>query len=162
MDNQLDTNVTDPDPNNSSSQSRAGRDDYNVSGTMVGSVVGGGSVHANNIAGGDIVSGPPRPERLHEFHEALGALRGLIVEAKEAGELTDAVAQKTLSSLDETAKLIQSEGQPPKEQILRRLEYVADALDTAVDMFTASGAADVLLRAAPVASLLIKIAGRIF
>jgi hypothetical protein len=90
-------------------------------------------------------------------------LRDLIIQAYKNGELPEKVARKTLSHLKETAELVTKEEKPPKSRIIQKLQYIADVLDAAVDMISSQGnVASVLIRAAPIAALLIKIATRIF
>lgn len=129
----------------------------------VGGVVGRGSVQAENIAGRDIFVGAKQKRAAREFAELMVELKSLIVEAHKSGELDEKIARKALKNLSETAQMVSSDDAPPKSQILRRLQYVQDILDMAVDLFSAdSGPAQTLLRALPVVSMLIKLASRIF
>ncbi len=127
--------------------------------------VGRGSVHIDQFAGHDLIihNGLPREEAEVQFTEEMTRLRSLIVKAFKAGELSERTARKALGHLEETAKLIAQEEKPPKIEIVRRLQYVADVLDAAVDFLGASGGvAKVLLQAIPVAALLIRLAVQLF
>lgn len=127
--------------------------------------VGRGSVHTDQFAGRDLIihNGLPREEVEAQFTEEMTKLQSLIVKAFKAGELSERTARKALSHLEETAKLISREEKPPKVEIVRRLQYVANVLDAAVDFLGASGGvAKVLLQAIPVAALLIRLAAQLF
>ena len=129
----------------------------------VGASVGRGSVTANYIVGGDATHNNYLEDGKTEFSNLMLQLRDLIVQSYKSGEITERAARKAIGSLADTAELVSKEDSPPKKQILGKLQYVADILDTAVDMFSSSGGvASVLLKALPVAALLIKIATRIF
>jgi hypothetical protein len=88
-------------------------------------------------------------------------LRRTIIEAHKSGEINERVARKMIDNLNDTAKLATEADPPPKNAILSKLQYIADVLDTAVDMLD-NGPGRVLVRALPIAALLIKIATRIF
>ncbi|HOA22632.1 MAG TPA: hypothetical protein PK801_03065 [Aggregatilineales bacterium] len=163
MDNQPDTNLTDRDRNNEHTGSRVGGDQNIVYGNVTGGVVGRGTVNATNIAGGDVNNGAREAAMPREFADLVSELEQLIVEARDAGEMPKPVAEKALSNLSEAVAIIKKEEKPPKNEIMRRLQYVADVIDAIVDMVTeAGGAAGILLKALPVINLLIKTAGRIF
>jgi hypothetical protein len=129
----------------------------------VGGVVGRGSVRADYIAGRDINLSPEKKRDAREFADLMVELKSLIVKAHKSGELDEKIARKALKNLSETAQMVTDENKPPKSQILRRLQYIQDILDMAVDLFSAEGGpAQILLKALPVVSMLIKIASRIF
>lgn len=166
MQNQPNSNPMKP-PEEAEQKPLAIAGDYNVVYGSVGPavVVGRGTVRAEHIAGNDInsLNDKAPPEQAKQFAELMVKLKDLIVEAHRSGELPEKVARKTLKSLAETAEIVSKEHKPPKTQIVRRLEYVADVLDMAVDLFSANGGvAKVLLQAMPIVALLIKIASRIF
>lgn len=163
MDIKPNTNITDADQDNRGSTTHVGGDQNVVNGQSVIAVVGGsGAIQADKIAIGDIYGDAAAPSSPAEFAELVSSLADLITEAKNAGELPDTMAAKAISSLVETTELIKKEEKPPKGQIMRRLQYVADVLEAAVDMFSgADGVASILLRALPVVNLLIRVAGRI-
>lgn len=128
-----------------------------------GAAIGRGSVTAHNIAGGNITTNGHQEEERAEFTRLLIELKDLVIEAHKSGELNDNAAQKVVKSLFEAAEMATKENKPAKSKIMRKLEYVADVLDAAVDFMGASGgAAKILIKAMPVAALLIKVAGRIF
>lgn len=163
MEDKPELNDSTSDSSNSRSAGRAGRDYNSVIGNVVAGVVGSGSSDSGYSAGGDMVVNASAPEKTQEFTDMLADLKRLILEAQEAGELNEKTAQKAMTSLTEANAFIHKEGKPPKAQIIRRLQYVADVLDAAVDMISASGGvAEILARALPVAALLIKVAGRVF
>lgn len=142
-----------------------GRDYIVVQGSLdTGSVAGSGSVSAQNIARGNITNNVGKSaEDKAKFADLMVELRDLIVEAHRSGELPEPVARKAVENLKETAELIKKAEKPPKNQILSKLQYVADILEAAVDMLSASsGPMSILLKAMPIAALLIKLASRIF
>lgn len=142
-----------------------GRDHITAHDVGAGASIGSGSVSAENIAGHDLTisNGAQRREEETRFAEEMGHLRGLIVKAYKAGELSEATARKALANLEETGKLIAQERKPPRIEIVRRLQYIADILDAAADFLSSSGGvAKVVLQALPVAALLIKLASRLF
>lgn len=163
MSDQPDTNTTDSDQTISRSSYRIGGDNITVNGNVTGGVVGRGSVYSENIAGDDVNIGARTADAPREFAEMMVELKKIIVEARDAGELNERTAEKALNNLVEAAAIVKKEEKPPKNEVVRRLQYVADVIDAAVDMITdAGGAAGILLKALPVANLLIKTAGRIF
>lgn len=163
MSNQPNTNSTDPDRDSQRTGIRAGGDHITVHGNVSSSVVGRGSIVAENIAAGDMTIGAPGAPMPREFADLVSELEQIIVEARDAGEMPKPVAEKALSNLSEAVAIIKQEEKPPRNEIMRRLQYVADVLDAVVDMVTeAGGAAGILLKALPVINLLIKTAGRIF
>lgn len=142
--------------------------DYNdvTARDMTGVVIGGGSINnPGTMANGSVRLTPAdvHPENAEEFAKAIVGLKELIVEARDTGQLDESLANKALDNLDETADLVKKDGSASQGQIVRRLQYVADVLDTAVDVFmTNGGAAGVIMHALPIVNLLIKFAGRIF
>jgi hypothetical protein len=139
--------------------------DQNIIGGDVGmgANVGSGSVNTDYIVGGDLIFNGKLTDSKSEFAETMVKLRDLIIQAYKNGELPEKVARKTIAQLKETAELVTKEDKPPKSRILQKLQYVADVLDAAVDMISSQGnIATTLVRAAPIAALLIKIAARVF
>lgn len=135
----------------------------NITGNLNGINVIGSNVQANNMAGRDLHMNPQQRREAGEFADLMVELKALIVEAHKSGELDEKIARKALKNLSETAQMVTEEETPPKSQILRRLQYIQDILDMAVDLFSAdSGPAQTLLKALPVINMLIKIASRIF
>jgi hypothetical protein len=129
-----------------------------------GAVIGPGSwVKADNIAGRDIDSKNELANKTREdFSGMLGELRELIVQAHDKGELDKAAADKALQSIDSATQMA-SEKKPLKKPLLRKLEDISDLLDGAADTIdSAGGVARVLLKAIPVAALLLKLASYLF
>ncbi|MBN1121763.1 MAG: hypothetical protein JXJ17_11845 [Anaerolineae bacterium] len=164
MDNKPDSNLSNPKEKLQNPPGSVGGDQNIVGGDVgVGGNVGSGSVTADYIVGGDLTFNGKMSGEKTEFAETMIRLRDLIIQAYKNGELPEKVARKTLANLKETAELVTKEEKPPKSKIIQKLQYVADVLDAAVDMISSQGnIASVLVRAAPIAALLIKIATRIF
>lgn len=148
----------------------AGGDSFVIQGGVgPGANIGRGFVQADLIAGGDITMQPgageaAATEQHVKFSALLTDLQELIKQAKEAGEMDLGKAEEVLKTLSEAAEIAgEPSKKPPKNIILEKLSFVSDMLDSAVDMITPdSGPAKILLRAMPLAALLIKIAIRIF
>lgn len=151
-----------PPPDAEKHGNGVGGDNIIVQGNVsAGSVVGRGTVRTDNIAGGNVTLNGQQAAHAREFADLMGELRTLIIDAHKSGEIDEQIASKALNNLSETAEMLTQEEHPPKGQIMRRLQYVADVLDMAADLFTAGGGpAKVLLKALPVANMLIKIAAR--
>ena len=141
-----------------------GGDYIHITGSVgPGASIGRGSVTAHNIAGGNITTNGKLQEERAEFTRLILELKDLVLEAHNTGELNDNATQKVVKSLFEAAEMATKESKPAKSKIMRKLEYVADVLDAAVDFLgSRGGAAKILVKAMPVAALLIKVAGRIF
>ncbi len=163
-----------PDPNPNDEKEEVEEKGYAVGGDHivvqgdvgVGASIGRGYVQADYIAGRDLIIATdevPKADDKKQFADLMIKLRDLIIKAHQAGELSERTAKKALGHLATTAELVAKEEKPPKNQILSRLQYVADVLDAAVDyLSTSGGAARVVLQALPIATLLIKIASRLF
>ena len=127
---------------------------YSIGGPVVGSTIGGGEVHAQNIAGGDINIGV-EPKNKDEFAQQLQALKTMLEQAVASGEVKKDEGETAVSDLqdvlDETAKEA-----PRAGRIKRRLEDVADVVGAAVKAGTA------VLKATPIIAGLIKAASIIF
>lgn len=164
MDNKPDSNQKPPEKGSEPKHASAGRDHIVITGDVgTGTNIGSGIYSADYIAGGNMTVNNGQmvdPEKA-EFARRMVDLRQTIIEAHKSGEINERVARKVIDNLNETAKLATEEKPPPKSAILRKLQYVADILDTAVDML-GDGPGRVLVRALPIAALLIKIATRIF
>ena len=128
-----------------------------------GAVVGSGSVKASNIAGGDIVTSSEVVGKTREdFHSMLGELQKLIEQAQQADELDEKAAKTALDNVQAAADLVKKK-LPPKRRLLRKLEDVADILDGAAETIDAAGGvARVVLKAMPVAALLLKLASYLY
>ncbi len=163
-----------PDSNNSSDSSGSpppspppsvGGNSIIIQGSVgPGANVGSGSVRSDQIAGHDLINiGATGGEEQQHFADKMRELRDLITEARSAGELDAKLADEALANLDEVAQALTTEAKPEKKRLLSKLAYIGDILDTAADLLEASGGATrVLVRAVPIAALLIKIASRIF
>jgi hypothetical protein len=125
--------------------------------------VGSGSVYTDQVAGRDLIINGVLADSTTGFADLLVDLKDLILKAKEAGELGDTVAQQAVATLEEAAELITKEKKPPKQQLVKKLEFVADLLDAATDLIGASGGVSkILMQAAPIAAFLVKLALRLF
>lgn len=130
--------------------------------------IGPGYVTAHQIAGGDIVNENAAAEAQvrtpEQFADLVGELRDLIIEAKEGGELDALLADRACEHLEQCAEMVTKEEKPPKPKLVKKLEAVAEMIDSAVDMFTSDegGVARTLLKALPIAVLLVRLAIRIF
>lgn len=154
-----------PNPDDQKREVPPAGGDHNVVHGSVGpgSVVGRGSVHAQNIAQGDIIIEGDHTDTHAQFAGLLDELEDLIKEAQKAGELDDKRAKEAIDNLETASEMIREEKEPPKSKIMEKLQYVTDVIDAAVDTFSDSqGPAKILLKALPVAALLIKLAARIF
>lgn len=128
-----------------------------------GANVGKGSVRADQIAGHDLIVNGVLANGQNQFGDLLTELRNLLVEAKEAGELDDQMAQEAISNVEAAVELVTGEKTPAKPTLIKKLETVVDLIDAAVDTFGAEGGvAKILLRALPIAALLVKLALRFF
>ncbi len=130
-----------------------------------GANVGSGSLTADTIAGGDItITNGGAPANGHQqFAEMLADLRAMLEQAKEKGELDPLLAGQAIKNLDSAQELVTKDKKPPKSEIMKRLEAVAQMIDAAVDMLTQDGSVgSILIKALPVAVALIKIASHLF
>ena len=131
-----------------------------------GANIGGGSVTADHIAGGDITihnGGGVAAGSPQQFVEMLADLRTLLEQAREKGELDPLLAGQAIKNLDTAQELVSKDQKPPKPELLKRLEAVAQMIDAAVDMLTQDGSVgSILLKALPVAVMLVKLATHIF
>ncbi len=154
-----------PDPNPDAPKREMGGDHIVITGNIgPGAVIGSGSVQADYIAGNDLIINGTVAETPERFSDLLTDLRSIVAQAKEAGELGEQVAQQIIDNIDEAAEIVKTNPEkPPKSALVKRLESVADMLDAAVDVINVDGGvAKILLKAAPIAALLVKIALRFF
>ncbi len=135
---------------------------YNISGTVVGSAIGGGEVHAQTIAGGD-VNINANPQDKSEFVATLNAVKKLLEEAIVNGEFEDERDGKdALKEMQEIAEEANSE-KPRSRTIKRSLGNLAEILgDTGKVVEAAGKASAAVLKAAPIIAGLIKAASVIF
>ncbi len=174
MDNKPDSNQSkpsketshNPDVSSDPPPFGVGGDHITIGGNVgPASAIGRGTVRVDQFAGRDLIihNGLPREEAEAQFSEEIAKLRSLIVKAFKAGELSERTARKALSHLEETTKLITQDDRPPKIEIVRRLQRIADVLEAAAEfMEEKGGVAKVLLQALPVAALLVRLAMQLF
>ncbi len=126
----------------------------NIGGSVVGSAIGGGEVHAQNIAGRDMQINAA-PQNRDAFVQQLQELKTLVEQAIANGELGKEEGETAVSDLqtvlDETAKPA-----PRATRIKRRLEDVTEVIGAAVKTGTA------VLAATPIITKLIQAVSRIF
>jgi len=127
----------------------------NVHGNVIGSVVGGGTVNAQNIAGGDIhINANPRDKA--EFEQQLQELKVLLAKAIAAGEFAD--TDDAATAVDDVDKAIKEAAKetPRLKQVQSRLESVTELIQSGAR----AGAA--VLKAMPIIGGLIKAAQTLF
>jgi hypothetical protein len=130
-----------------------------------GSNIGRGSARSNNIAGNDLViNNGTFAEGQTQFSDLLADLRELIVQAKEKGELDGTLAKQAVEQLETAAEMVKKDKKPDKPILIKKLEAVAEMIQAAVEVFTAGdgGIATILVKALPIAFLLVKLATRLF
>jgi hypothetical protein len=129
-----------------------------------GAVIGpNSSVRADKIAGRDIITTNEVTNKTPEdFYRILEELRRLIEVARQEGELDEAVAKVALEHVQSATDLAKQKP-PPKRPLLRKLQDLSDLLDGAADTIeSAGGAARVIVKAVPIAALLLKLASYLF
>jgi len=133
----------------------------NIHGNVIGGVVGGGTVNAENIAGGDITI--EAPQSLDEFKARLAELERLVQEAIAAGEIPDADdAETTIDDLERAEKEA-NKAEPRASRISQRLKAVKDILEDSTGVVTAAGkAATAVVKAAALANVLYQAVQNIF
>jgi len=145
---------------------QVGGDNIVVMGNVsAGGNVGGGSVKANYIAGGDMVinNGTVGANSGEQFAELLAQLKDMLTQANDKGEMDDLTAKQAITQLESAEKLIKEEKKPPKPEIVKKLEAVADVINAAIDTLTQDGSvAMILLKALPIAVMLVKLASKLF
>lgn len=148
-------------------QGSSGGDTITIQGNVGhGAVIGRGSMSAHNIVGGDMTlnnSGVMAGDQA-QFSDLLIELKELLVKAHQCGEMPEPQAKEAIQTLEKTVTEIKKEEKPPRPAIVTGLERVADMIEDAVDIFNSQGAgvAKTLIRALPIAALLVKLALRIF
>ena len=161
-----------PNSNQTSSQKDAdappagGGDHIVVTGNVgPGASIGRGSVRSTYIAGNDLtVNNGAFAQGQTQFTDLLADLKELIVEAKEKGELDSTLAKQAVEQLEAAADMVKKDKKPDKPILIKKLEAVSDMIQAAVEMFTAGegGIATILVKALPIAAILVKLAMRIF
>ena len=130
-----------------------------------GANVGSGSVTATHISGGDMVinNGTVGSGSGEQFADLLVKLKELLMQAQEKGEMDPESAKRAIEQIDSTEKILKEEKKPPKPEIVKRLEAVAEVINAAIDTLTQDGSiAMILIKALPVAMMLVKLAGKLF
>ena len=129
---------------------------YHFHGQVVGSVIGGGRLQAENIAGRDILIGQT-PQSRQEFNDQLAALRQLLEEAIANGEIPDERDAADAVKEVEDALTEAATEQPRANRLQRYLTGAADILAAAAKTATAAGKAGLaVLKAAPIAAALVR------
>jgi hypothetical protein len=146
--------------------STIGGDHIIIQGSVgAGANVGSGRVTADYISQGDMTIHPAgaKANTPEQFVEMLGDLRTLLEQAKEKGELDPLLAGQAIKNLDAVAEQVAKEPKPAKPDLIKRLEAVAQVIDAAVDMLTQDGSVgSILLKALPVAVMLVRLASHLF
>ncbi|MCZ7669408.1 MAG: hypothetical protein M5U34_20625 [Chloroflexi bacterium] len=142
-------------------QTPAGGTSITIHGNVIGGVVGGGSVQAENIAGRDIIIGQ-EPQNKQEFQDQLAALEALLKEAIANGEIPATDANSVQSDVQDAVEEAAKEEPSPK-RLTSRLEYVQEVLDKAAGVTGAAGkVGSAVLKAAPIVAGLVKAASILF
>lgn len=165
MENKPNPNIIPPKREMPPSPPVVGGDHIVIQGDVgAGANVGRGSVQNDYLAQGDIViNNGILADGQNQFVNMLGDLKTLLRQAQEKGELDAPLAKEAIDNLDGTTEIIEKEKKPPKPEIIKRLESVANLIGAALDMLTQEGTVgSILLKALPIAVTLIKIATKIF
>jgi len=127
---------------------------YNISGPVVGSTIGGGTINAENIAAGDInINADPKSK--DEFNEQLQALKALLEQAVASGELKGDDGETAVSDLQDVLDEI-DKATPRAGRIKRRLQDITEVVGAAAKAGTA------VIKATPIIAALIKAVGLVF
>ena len=128
-----------------------------------GANLGRGSVHIDQLAGRDlIVNGRTTTASIDQFQVLLEALRDMVEAARASGELDDQAAQTVLGEINSVADLASSKP-PPKTRLIEKLQQVAESLEATHELLTTGGkVARILIKAIPIAALLVKLANALF
>ena len=127
--------------------------------------IGRGSATFQNIAGNDLVTNNGViSDGQTQFTDLLDDLKDMILQAKDKGELDGILAKQAVEQLDTAADMIKKEKKTAKPVLIKKLEAVAEMIEAAVEVFTAGdgGIATILVKALPIAYMLVKLAARIF
>ena len=134
---------------------------YTFNGPVVGSVIGDGSLQAENTAGRDIIIGQ-EPKNQQEFQDQLIALEALIQEAIANNEIPADEVEDVQDDVQDAAKEIAKET-PSAKRLTSRLEYVQEILEKSAGVATAGGkVGTAVLKAAPIVAGLVKAASILF
>jgi hypothetical protein len=137
-------------------------DQINIGGNVFpGAVVGSGSSQIGILINGVNIGSGQEVTREH-FVEMLKQLRSLVARAEQAGELEPRAARQTLKNLEEAVDMA-TRDKPPKTRLLAKLTVIADLLDAAASTADlARGAFQWLIKAVPIAAILVELAQRLF
>jgi hypothetical protein len=160
MTNQPNPNLPDPknDPSSVTYSISIGGD------VGVGASVGFGSVNADQIAGHDnIINGMNIDSEGQKFADLITDLKDLLLQAHKAGELPEEAARELIGNLEQARELVEKEKKPRKEPLMEKLHRVMEVIDDALDALNNSKhPAALLIKALPIAAMLIKLASQIF
>lgn len=164
-----------PNPNRNLSQTEDGGSNKSVTiggdnivvhgnigpGTVVGS---GSATFEGPVAGNDLViqQGSATDEQT-QFSDLLSELKELIVKARESGEIGATTAQQVIADLEQATDLVKKDKKPSKGRLVQKLSSVSSVLEAAAEVFIPDESkAEFLLRAVSIASVLIRLAMRLF
>lgn len=130
---------------------------YHIHGNVTGSTIGGGTVNAQNIAGGDITISTKE-----EFQAQLATLEALIQEAIANHEIPADEAADVYDDMQDATKEIVKET-PSAKRLTSRLEYVQEVLEKSAGVATAAAkVGSAVLKATPIVAGLLKAASILF
>jgi hypothetical protein len=157
-------------PSGSAASPSPSADEPSAGGTVIhihgnvgsGSVIGGGTLQADHIAGRDIHIGQP-PQDLTDFANQLAALKTLLEEAIADDEFENGRDGETaIEDLQDVVEEINSDD-PQPNRMSRRLEEITEILDFATRAAqTAGKAGAAVIKAAPIAAALLKAVTTLF
>ena len=102
-------------------------------------------------------------QALQQTITTIQVVDGLLIQAQQAGELPEDKARELIENLEQAKKIVQNEKKPPKAPVIEKLQRVFDVIDDMLDTFNESKhPAALLIKALPIAALLIKLAAQIF
>jgi hypothetical protein len=154
-----------PNPNDPSDKKDSGNT-YSISigGNIgAGASIGFGSVTADQIAGNDIiVNGMNIDNEGQRLSELITELKDLLNKAHQAGELPEDKAREVISTLEQAQELVEKEKVPPKGTLMQKFQRVMEVIDDVLDsMNDSKHPAALLIKALPLAAVLIKIASQL-
>jgi hypothetical protein len=140
-----------------------GGDQIIINGNVApGAVVGSGSSQIGILIDGGLNVGSGQEVTREHFVEMLKELRSLIARAEQAGELEPRAARKTLRNLEDAVEMV-SHDKPPKTRLLVKLAMIAELLEASASATElARGAVQWLIKAVPIAAMLVELAQRLF
>jgi hypothetical protein len=131
---------------------------YTFNGPVVGSSIGeGSSVHAQNIAGGNITIGSKE-----DFKSQLATLEALIQKAIANNEIPADEVDGVQDDLNDTVKEI-AKKTPKVKRLKPRLQYLQEVLEKSAGIAQSTGkAGTAVLQALPIATSLLNAASTLF